>query len=179
MGCLISRPPLRPGWAFADHPDRVFWYQRAPIRGHDQEAAEKRHDLAPQIDALPSTVKQLIAVAAAHVTQCPYCIRGHIRAAARIVFGSHSKSFERSVDPYGCFGNAHAHRRVMRGRVPAETASKKSHRYPDGSSLSLPSRGSWITSRPFYATSALLLRGFVSGTRGGWQLQHGRALTFA
>lgn len=27
--------------------------------------------------------KQLIAVAVAHVTQCPYCIRGHTRAAAR------------------------------------------------------------------------------------------------
>jgi AhpD family alkylhydroperoxidase len=27
--------------------------------------------------------KQLIAVAVAHVTQCPYCIRGHTRAAVR------------------------------------------------------------------------------------------------
>jgi AhpD family alkylhydroperoxidase len=27
--------------------------------------------------------KQLIAVAAAHVTQCPYCIRGHTKAARR------------------------------------------------------------------------------------------------
>ncbi|HMN41258.1 MAG TPA: carboxymuconolactone decarboxylase family protein [Phycisphaerales bacterium] len=31
--------------------------------------------------ALPAKTKQLIAVAAAHVTQCPYCIRGHTRAA--------------------------------------------------------------------------------------------------
>ena len=31
--------------------------------------------------ALPAKVKQLIAVAAAHVTQCPYCIRGHTKAA--------------------------------------------------------------------------------------------------
>ena len=29
--------------------------------------------------ALPTKTKQLIAVAAAHVTQCPYGIRGHIR----------------------------------------------------------------------------------------------------
>jgi hypothetical protein len=63
------------------------------------------------------------------------------------------KSFERSVDLYGCFGNAHARRRVMRGSGPAETASKKSHRYPDGSSRSLPSHGSWIVGSPFYATS--------------------------
>jgi AhpD family alkylhydroperoxidase len=31
--------------------------------------------------ALPEKTKQLIAVAVAHVTQCPYCIRGHTGAA--------------------------------------------------------------------------------------------------
>lgn len=31
--------------------------------------------------ALPVKTKQLIAVAVAHVTQCPYCIRGHTSAA--------------------------------------------------------------------------------------------------
>ena len=33
--------------------------------------------------ALPSRTKQLIAVAVAHVTQCPYCIRGHTDAALK------------------------------------------------------------------------------------------------
>ena len=33
--------------------------------------------------ALPTKTKQLIAVAAAHVTQCPYCIRGHTKAALK------------------------------------------------------------------------------------------------
>ena len=33
--------------------------------------------------ALPAKFKQLIAVAAAHITQCPYCIRGHTKAALR------------------------------------------------------------------------------------------------
>jgi AhpD family alkylhydroperoxidase len=33
--------------------------------------------------ALPAKTKQLIAVAVAHVTQCPCCIRGHTRAALR------------------------------------------------------------------------------------------------
>ena len=33
--------------------------------------------------ALPTKTKQLIAVAVAHVTQCPYCIRGHTKAALR------------------------------------------------------------------------------------------------
>ncbi|MEZ5565169.1 MAG: carboxymuconolactone decarboxylase family protein [Gammaproteobacteria bacterium] len=57
----------------------------------------QRHELAPSIDdawksfsktvfaagALDTKTKQLIAVAVAHVTQCPYCIRGHTRGAAR------------------------------------------------------------------------------------------------
>jgi AhpD family alkylhydroperoxidase len=33
--------------------------------------------------ALPIATKQLIAVAVAHVTQCPYCIRGHTNAAIK------------------------------------------------------------------------------------------------
>jgi AhpD family alkylhydroperoxidase len=33
--------------------------------------------------AISGRAKQLIAVAVAHVTQCPYCIRGHTRAALR------------------------------------------------------------------------------------------------
>lgn len=32
---------------------------------------------------LPEKIKQLIAVAVAHVTQCPYCIRSHTRTAIR------------------------------------------------------------------------------------------------
>lgn len=59
--------------------------------------AEKRHALAPAADdafrafskavfakgALDSRTKQLIAVAVAHVTQCPWCIEGHVKAARR------------------------------------------------------------------------------------------------
>src|SRR5215218_3166061 len=33
--------------------------------------------------ALPAKTKQLIAVAVAHVTQCPYCTKGHTKAALR------------------------------------------------------------------------------------------------
>jgi AhpD family alkylhydroperoxidase len=33
--------------------------------------------------ALPKKTKQLIAVAVAHTTQCPYCIQGHTRLAVR------------------------------------------------------------------------------------------------
>ncbi len=62
-----------------------------------RELAKKRHELAPETEAafqnfsqkvfadgaLPAKMKQIIAVAVAHVTQCPYCIRGHTRAALR------------------------------------------------------------------------------------------------
>ena len=61
------------------------------------ELAASRKKLAPDIHqafadfservfaegALPVKTKQLIAVAAAHITQCPYCIRGHTKAALR------------------------------------------------------------------------------------------------
>lgn len=62
-----------------------------------REMSEKRASLAPEITeafrnfsktvfregALPEKTKQLIAVAVAHVTQCPYCIRGHTAQAVR------------------------------------------------------------------------------------------------
>jgi len=62
-----------------------------------KELAQKRRELAPEIygafrtfsqrvfadGALPSKTKQLIAVAVAHVTQCPYCIRGHTELALK------------------------------------------------------------------------------------------------
>jgi len=62
-----------------------------------REMAEQRTRLAPTQaaafrtfsqavfadGALPGKTKQLIAVAVAHVTQCPYCIRGHTGSALR------------------------------------------------------------------------------------------------
>ena len=62
-----------------------------------KELIGKRNELAPDIHeafqtfqkrvfadgALPAKTKQLIAVAVAHVTQCPYCIKGHTLAALR------------------------------------------------------------------------------------------------
>jgi AhpD family alkylhydroperoxidase len=62
-----------------------------------RDLAKKRRALAPETEAafdafnqrvfadgaLPAKTKQLIAVAVAHVTQCPYCIKGHTKAALR------------------------------------------------------------------------------------------------
>lgn len=58
---------------------------------------KRRRDLAPEVHAafdafsraaftdgaLSAKMKQIIAVAVAHVTQCPYCIEGHTKAAQR------------------------------------------------------------------------------------------------
>jgi AhpD family alkylhydroperoxidase len=63
-----------------------------------KELAKQRAELAPEMlaafkafsakvfadGALPSKTKQLIAVAVAHVTQCPYCIRGHTELALKV-----------------------------------------------------------------------------------------------
>jgi AhpD family alkylhydroperoxidase len=48
---------------------------------HDAFEAFSRQVFAD--GALPEKTKQLIAVAVAHVTQCPYCIRSHTRQAQR------------------------------------------------------------------------------------------------
>ncbi len=61
------------------------------------ETTARRRDLVPGVHeaftrfsqevfadgALSEKVKQLIAVAVAHVTQCPHCITGHTRIASR------------------------------------------------------------------------------------------------
>lgn len=70
--------------------DAIYPHQTADI-------ARKRRELAPAQQAafeafsravfadgaLPSKIKQIIAVAVAHVTQCPYCITGHSKAVLR------------------------------------------------------------------------------------------------
>jgi AhpD family alkylhydroperoxidase len=62
-----------------------------------KDLAQQRKDLAPETyaafrsfgqrvfadGALPSKTKQLIAIAVAHATQCPYCIRGHTELAVQ------------------------------------------------------------------------------------------------
>ena len=68
------------------------------IQSPAKRLAQKRRKLSPNIEtafqafsqtvfadgALPAKTKQIIAVAVAHVTQCPYCIKGHTKAALRL-----------------------------------------------------------------------------------------------
>lgn len=85
MCCFLSSNP-----ALAPMADLRF---PKPTR----EMAERRRALAPEAEdafrafskavfaegALDARTKQLIAVAVAHVTQCPWCIDGHVKAARR------------------------------------------------------------------------------------------------
>lgn len=70
----------------------------APYPKLTRQLSDTRRRLAPEAEAafrafgeavfregaLPRKTKQLIAVAVAHATQCPYCIQGHAKAASRV-----------------------------------------------------------------------------------------------
>jgi AhpD family alkylhydroperoxidase len=93
----------------------------------DAQIAARRKELAPGIHhasqefsrqvfaegPLDEKTKQLIAVAVAHVTQCPYCTGGHTKAALRN--GADERS---SWRPYGsprrCAPAAHTRTRPSR-----------------------------------------------------------------
>lgn len=82
---MIETPSTEPDMTDSIYPDAT------------RELARRRHELAPATEAafmafsrqvfedgaLPARTKQIIAVAVAHVTQCPYCIKGHSAAALR------------------------------------------------------------------------------------------------
>lgn len=65
------------------HPTPELAATRRKLAPHIQEAFAAFSERVFADGALPTKVKQLIAVAAAHITQCPYCIRGHTKAALR------------------------------------------------------------------------------------------------
>ena len=71
-------------------PDSLYPAATTELRARRKAAAPAIHDAFEAFSAsvfadgaLPEKTKQLIAVAVAHTTQCPYCIRGHTRLAQR------------------------------------------------------------------------------------------------
>src|SRR5690606_27710237 len=58
--------------------------KRAALAPEAMEAWRNFSKTVFQEGSLPEKTKQLIAVAVAHVTQCPYCIRSHTRQALKI-----------------------------------------------------------------------------------------------
>ena len=57
--------------------------QRRNLAPNQQAAFEAFGKAVFADGALSSKMKQIVAVAVAHVTQCPYCIKGHTKAAIR------------------------------------------------------------------------------------------------
>jgi AhpD family alkylhydroperoxidase len=66
------------------HPtSREIASRRRELAPHTHEAFEAFSKAVFAEGALPEKTKQLIAVAVAHTTQCPYCIQGHTKLAHR------------------------------------------------------------------------------------------------
>ncbi len=104
-----------------------------------REIAQKRRDLAPEAQAafdafgrkafeggaLPAKMKQIVAVAVAHVTQCPYCIKGHTKAALRA--GATPQELMEAVWVAAEMrtGGAYAHSALMLAAVEEEQQAKR------------------------------------------------------
>ena len=105
-----------------------------------KELAQQRTRLAPEPaeafqafsrsvfakGALPTKTKQLIAVAVAHVTQCPYCIRGHTSGALQ-----HGATAEEIMEAIWVAaemraGGAYAHSTLALDTIARETAEQAS-----------------------------------------------------
>ena len=61
----------------------AIWQRRRELAPEIHEAWDQFSRAVFNPGALPEKTKQLIAVAVAHTTQCPYCIAGHTRLARR------------------------------------------------------------------------------------------------
>lgn len=62
---------------------REIHQRRVALAPETHEAFERFSKAVFADGALDTQTKQLIAVAVAHTTQCPYCIKGHTRLAKR------------------------------------------------------------------------------------------------
>jgi AhpD family alkylhydroperoxidase len=103
------------------------------------EIRHKRRDLAPNQQAafeafsnavfadgsLSAKLKQIIAVAVAHVTQCPYCIEGHTKAALRAGASPEELMEAIWVAAEMRAGGAYAHSTLMLATLPQEEERKR------------------------------------------------------
>lgn len=103
------------------------------------EVAHKRRDLTPNQQAafdafgkavfadgsLSAKAKQIIAVAVAHVTQCPYCINGHTKAALRAGATPEELMEAIWVAAEMRAGGAYAHSTLMLTTLAAEEEKQK------------------------------------------------------
>lgn len=105
------------------------------------ETGRKRRELAPDQQAafdafgkavfadgaLSAKLKQIIAVAVAHVTQCPYCIEGHTKAALRAGATEQELMEAIWVAAEMRAGGAYAHSSLMIATWAEEDEKQKNH----------------------------------------------------
>ena len=110
-----------------------------------REIAQKRRDLTPEVQAafdafgrkvfeegaLPAKMKQIVAVAVAHVTQCPYCIKGHTKAALRAGATPQELTEAVWVAAEMRAGGAYAHSALMLAAVEEEERAAGPRRQAD------------------------------------------------
>ena len=103
------------------------------------EIRHKRRDLTPaqraafeafsntvfSDGALPAKLKQIIAVSVAHVTQCPYCIEGHTKAALRAAASPEELMEAIWVAAEMRAGGAYAHSTLMLATLAQEDARQR------------------------------------------------------
>jgi AhpD family alkylhydroperoxidase len=78
---MIGDDPMTDTLYHPTSPETAAWREQLAPGAH--RAFEDFSRVVFSDGALPGKTKQLIAVAVAHVTQCPYCITGHTRLAHR------------------------------------------------------------------------------------------------
>ena len=74
--------------------------------------------------ALPAKMKQIIAAAVSHVTQCPYCIKSHTKAALRAGATSQELMEAVWVAAEMWAGGAYAHSTLMLSTMEEEQAKR-------------------------------------------------------
>jgi AhpD family alkylhydroperoxidase len=107
-----------------------------------RDTALRRRALAPETQAafdafsrqvfadgaLPTKMKQIVAVAVAHVTQCPYCIKGHTKAALRAGATEQELMEAIWVAAEMRAGGAYAHSTLAIAAFPQEHANEEPSR---------------------------------------------------
>ena len=100
-------------------------HRRRALAGNQQAAFGAFSKAVFADGALPAKVKQIIAVAVAHVTQCPYCINGHTKAALRAGASAEELMEAIWVAAEMRAGGAYAHSTLMLATLAEEEAKQK------------------------------------------------------
>lgn len=100
-------------------------HQRRELAPNQQAAFDAFSKAVFADGALSAKTKQIIAVAVAHVTQCPYCINGHTKAALRAGATPHELTEAIWVAAEMRAGGAYAHSTLMLTAVAEEEEKQK------------------------------------------------------